>query len=73
MTVAPCSSAYVIVGSDARIRVSSVIAPFLSGTLKSTRMKTPLAREVEILDAASGHAQSPFLTMKRSRSTQRLE
>jgi len=29
-----------IVGSEARTRVSSLIAPFLIGTLKSTRMKT---------------------------------
>src|SRR6266508_6102516 len=40
MTVAPCSSAYLIVGRDARIRVSSPIVPCLIGTLKSTRMKT---------------------------------
>ena len=29
-----------MVGSEARIRVSSPITPFLIGTLKSTRMKT---------------------------------
>ena len=46
----PCSSAYLIVGSDARMRVSSAIAPFLSGTLKSTRMNTRLPGEIEILD-----------------------
>ena len=40
MTVAPLSSACLIVGSDARIRVSSVILPSLIGTLKSTLMKT---------------------------------
>ena len=39
---APCSSACWIVGSDARMRVSSPIFPFLIGTLKSTRMKTRL-------------------------------
>jgi hypothetical protein len=39
-----CVSTYSIVGSDARMRVSSVMAPFLSGTLKSTRMKTRLPR-----------------------------
>ncbi len=38
ITVAPCSSAYSMVGSDARIRVSSPITPFFNGTLKSTRM-----------------------------------
>ena len=37
---APASSAYLIVGSDARMRVSSPMTPPLSGTLKSTRMKT---------------------------------
>src|SRR3954467_864418 len=31
-----------MVGSDARIRVSSPMMPFLIGTLKSTRMKTRL-------------------------------
>jgi len=42
MTVARCSSAYLIVGKAARIRVSSVILPCSIGTLKSTRMKTRL-------------------------------
>ena len=37
---APASSAYWIVGSDERMRVSSPITPFLIGTLKSTRTKT---------------------------------
>ena len=37
---APASSAYAIVGSDSRMRVSSPMTPPLSGTLKSTRMKT---------------------------------
>jgi hypothetical protein len=37
---APCASAYSIVGSDDRIRVSSPIVPFLIGTLKSTRIST---------------------------------
>jgi hypothetical protein len=40
MAVAPCSSAYLMVGSDDWMRVSSVICPFLIGTLKSTRMNT---------------------------------
>jgi hypothetical protein len=39
-TRAPASSAYSIVGSDSRIRVSSPMTPFFSGTLKSTRMNT---------------------------------
>src|SRR5574339_412805 len=42
MTVAPLSSAYWMVGSDARTRVSSPIVPFLIGTLKSTRTKARL-------------------------------
>src|SRR5215510_5109100 len=42
MRPAPCAIAYLIVGSEARIRVSSLITPPLSGTLKSTRMKTRL-------------------------------
>jgi hypothetical protein len=37
---APASSACVIVGSEARILVSSPMTPFLSGTLKSTRTNT---------------------------------
>ncbi len=40
MTVAPFPSRCVMVGSDARIRVSSPIVPFLIGTLKSTRTST---------------------------------
>ena len=40
IAVAPLSSAYRIVGTDARMRVSSVTTPFSSGTLKSTRMNT---------------------------------
>jgi hypothetical protein len=39
-TVAPCPSAYWMVGTDDLMRVSSPICPFFSGTLKSTRMKT---------------------------------
>src|SRR5687768_18480758 len=37
---APASSACWMVGSDARMRVSSPMTPPLSGTLKSTRTKT---------------------------------
>ena len=44
------SSAYWIVGSDARMRVSSPISPSFSGTLKSTRTKTRLPFEIEIPD-----------------------
>ena len=42
ITRAPCSNAYWIVGSAARMRVSSSTLPSLMGTLKSTRMKTRL-------------------------------
>src|SRR5688572_734591 len=40
ITFAPFSMAYSIVGIAPRIRVSSSITPFFTGTLKSTRMKT---------------------------------
>ena len=70
----PRSSSVLIVGSDARMRVSSVIAPFLIGTLKSTRTNDPLARDVEVaIESSRGHAYRPFFSRKRSRSTQRLE
>ena len=60
MTVAPRSSAYRIVGSEARMRVSSPIAPFLIGTLKSTRMKTRLpARSRSLMTVAQ--ALQPLL------------
>ena len=39
---APRSSRYFMVGSDARIRPSSVMTPFLIGTFKSQRRKTRL-------------------------------
>jgi hypothetical protein len=42
MTFADCSMAYRIVGRAAMIRVSSVIFPSFTGTLKSTRMNTRL-------------------------------
>ena len=55
------------------MRVSSVIRPSLMGTLKSTRMNAflPERSRSVTLRAATNH--SPFFTMKRSRSTQRLE
>ena len=40
--LAPCSVRYSIVGSEARMRVSSVILPPSRGTLKSTRTRTRL-------------------------------
>ena len=43
-----------MVGSEAVMRVSSVIAPFLIGTLKSTRMKTRLP-EREVANGVLGH------------------
>src|SRR5207248_2103590 len=42
MILALCSTRYSIVGSAARMRVSSRILPFSSGTLKSTRTSTRL-------------------------------
>ena len=62
-----------MVGRDARMRVSSEIRPSLIGTLKSTRMNAFLPERLKIRHAASGQSQSPFFTMKRSKSTQRLE
>ena len=58
----PASSAYWIVGSDARMRVSSPITPFFSGTLKSTRTKTRRSfrcrsRMVRLLTAPAGVVQ----------------
>src|SRR3984957_7463341 len=43
MTLALWRSAYSMVGSVSRMRVSSVMMPSLSGTLKSTRMRTRLS------------------------------
>ena len=43
MTLALWRSAYSSVGSVSRMRVSSVMAPSFSGTLKSTRMSTRLS------------------------------
>ena len=59
MTVAPWSSAYWIVGRDARMRVSSEIRPSLIGTLKSTRMNAFLPESFEVRDAASGQLTVP--------------
>src|SRR3954465_9711213 len=44
MTAAPCFSACSMAGTEARMRVSSVIRPFSIGTLRSARMKTRLPR-----------------------------
>ena len=52
----PAPSAKRLVTDDARMRVSSVIVPFLIGTLKSTRMKTRLP------------ARSMSLTLRVTRS-----
>ena len=82
---APASSAYLIVGSDSRMRVSSPMTPSLSGTLKSTRMNTrrPFRLRSRIVRLATvGSVQVPGSTelyraraptIWRSRSTQRLE
>jgi hypothetical protein len=59
------------------MRVSSVIVPFLIGTLKSTRMKTALPAQVEVFDRVFGHREQAGskdrLYSFFSRSTQRLE
>ena len=61
MRPAPCSMAYLIVGSDARIRVSSLITPPFSGTLKSTRMKTRLPlRSTSVIDCVAMAAPSGY-------------
>ena len=44
MTRAPSSTSFWMVGSAARMRVSSVTAPSFTGTLKSTRTSTRLPR-----------------------------
>ena len=46
-----------MVGRVARMRVSSVISEpsSVSGTLKSTRMKTRLLAEIEVADGELGH------------------
>src|SRR5258708_30818880 len=44
MTAAPRSSASLMPGTEARMRVSSVMRPSSSGTLRSARMKTRLPR-----------------------------
>ena len=54
---APCSRSHSIVGSAARMRVSSVISPSCSGTLKSTRTRTRLpstSRSSSVLTGPSG-------------------
>src|SRR5688572_15691169 len=44
MTRAPCLRSASMVGSDARMRASSMISPPSIGTLKSTRTRTRLSR-----------------------------
>src|SRR5882672_10970993 len=44
MTAAPRSSASLMPGTEARMRVSSVMRPSSIGTLRSARMKTRLPR-----------------------------
>src|SRR5439155_13159018 len=71
-----------MVGSDARIRVSSAIVPSLIGTLKSTRTNTRLrTRSRSLMESfamedgshAPGHRHIPRFTSSRNKSTQRLE
>ena len=66
-----------MVGSDARMRVSSPMTPFLSGTLKSTRTNTrrPFSARSRMVRFAMRLAEtrySPRAAILRSRSTQRL-
>ncbi len=60
MTVDSWSSANWMLGSAAVMRVSSVMTPFLSGTLKSTRMKTRRS--------SSGRSRIEYLVMSRGRA-----
>ena len=61
MRPAPCSMAYLIDGSEALIRVSSLITPPLSGTLKSTRMKRRLPlRSTSLIDCVAMAAPSGY-------------
>jgi hypothetical protein len=61
-TRAPARVRRRIVGSDARTRVSSVIAPSRSGTLRSTRTNTRLSRTPRAISASR-----PITAMMRSR------
>src|SRR5258708_2276236 len=69
MTKAPASSRYLIVGSAARMRRSLLISPvaLLSGTLKSTRMRTRLP-----LRSAGFRSRSVFLAIS-NRHCQKME
>ncbi len=76
-----CSSAYVIVGSDARMRVSSPISPSFERDVEVDANEDALAL-VEIESQSIGELSSlrlkpsryrPFVTSMRSRSTQRFE
>ncbi len=62
-----------MVGSEARIRVSSVIVPFLIGTLKSTRIRTFLPFKSRSVMLRPATRQNPFDAISLSRSTHRLE
>ena len=49
-TRAPSATSFWMVGSAARMRVSSVTTPSFTGTLKSTRTSTRLPRGVQPVD-----------------------
>ncbi len=49
-TRAPCATSFSMVGSAARMRVSSATAPSFTGTLKSTRTSTRLPGGVQLVD-----------------------
>ena len=67
ITVAPCSSAYLIVGSDARTRVSSLIAPVLDRDVEVDADEDALAREIEIADGQLRHGRTSVQTRAGSR------
>ena len=67
-TRAPRSRSSSIVGSAARIRVSSATWPSSSGTLKSARTRTRLPVDVGVADARLGEAQrAPTARRRRLR------
>ena len=54
--------------------VSSLMTPSFNGTLKSTRMNSRLPRRSRSrIDSFAMVSYRPFLTIRRSRSTHRLE
>ena len=82
---APASSAYLIVGSDARMRVSSPMTPLLERDVEVDADEDAPALQIEVANRSFGHGRVQFRvpgsefatglapTIWRSRSTQRLE